>query len=116
MFKILSKKRGYDLGKEAEDKAVKFLKKSGLSIAARNYHSRFGEIDIVAEDNEILHFVEVKASLDYDALERITNAKMAKILKTIEYYILKNGIKKDYQIDAVIINNDKIEWIKNIIG
>jgi putative endonuclease len=115
MFKIFSKKRSYDLGKEAEDKAAKFLKKSGLDIIDRNYHSRFGEIDIIAEDNKIIHFVEVKASLKYDALERITNAKMAKILKTIEYYILQNDIKKDYQIDAVIINNDKIEWIKNII-
>jgi putative endonuclease len=48
------------------------LKKSGLKIIEQNFHSRFGEIDIVAEKDDILHFVEVKAtSKDYDALDRI---------------------------------------------
>ncbi|MDR1976141.1 MAG: YraN family protein [Campylobacteraceae bacterium] len=102
-------------GREAEETAARFLEKASLKIIARNYHSRFGEIDIIAEDENALHFVEVKAtSGNYDPLERITPSKMAKIAKTIEYYILKNDIKKEYQIDAMIVTNGNIEWIKNI--
>ncbi|MDR0761715.1 MAG: YraN family protein, partial [Campylobacteraceae bacterium] len=63
----------------------------------------------------VLHFVEVKAtSGDYDPLERITSLKMKKIMKTIEYYILKNDVQKEYQIDAVIVTNGNIEWVQNI--
>ncbi len=43
-----------------EDKACKFLKKQGFEILKRNFHSKFGEIDIIAKKDEILHFIEVK--------------------------------------------------------
>ncbi|MDR2099426.1 MAG: YraN family protein [Campylobacteraceae bacterium] len=101
--------------RQAEERAARFLEKAGLKIVARNYHSRFGEIDIVAEDENVLHFVEVKAtSGDYDPLERITALKMQKIIKTIEYYILKEGIRKEYQIDALIVTNGSVEWVRNV--
>ncbi|MDR3346109.1 MAG: YraN family protein [Campylobacteraceae bacterium] len=118
MFKIFSsskpKTTALDIGKTAELKAAKFLRKNGLKILEQNFHSRFGEIDIIAEDDEILHFVEVKASEKYDALARITPSKMEKIVKTIEYYMMKNDSEKDFQIDALVLEGGKIEWIKNI--
>lgn len=43
-----------------EDKACNFLKKQGFEILKRNFHSKFGEIDIIAKKDEILHFIEVK--------------------------------------------------------
>ena len=43
-----------------EDKACAFLKKQGFKILKRNFHSKFGEIDIIATKDEILHFIEVK--------------------------------------------------------
>jgi putative endonuclease len=119
MFKLFAKKQTkynmLDFGKKAENRAVKFLKKNGLKILEQNYHSRFGEIDIIAESRDVLHFVEVKATNnEYDPLYRITTAKIEKITKTIEFYLLKNDVQKEYQIDAVIIYKDNIEWIKNI--
>ncbi|MDR3178173.1 MAG: YraN family protein [Campylobacteraceae bacterium] len=115
-FKIFARKKDKTPAwRQAEEKAARFLEKAALKIVARNYHSRFGEIDIIAEEESVVHFVEVKAtSGSYDPLERITSSKMEKITKTIEYYILKNGIKKEYQIDAVVVTNSGIEWIKNI--
>ncbi|MDR2080514.1 MAG: YraN family protein [Campylobacteraceae bacterium] len=115
-FKFFTKKKDkISSWREAEERSARFLEKAGLKITARNYHSRFGEIDIVAEEENILHFVEVKATEgDYDPLERITLSKMEKITKTVEYYILKNGIQKEYQIDAVIVTNSNIEWVQNI--
>ncbi len=102
------------VGLQAESRAVEYLKNSGYSIVERNFHSRFGEIDIVAKKDTILHFFEVKYSKEYDALERITPKKLQKIIKTVDYYIYRKNINLDYQIDALIMNDSSIEIIKNI--
>ena len=81
----------YKFGFESENKAVKFLKSHGFEILERNFHSRFGEIDIIAKKDEILHFIEVKAtSKNYETAYRITSSKFSKILKTIKFYKIKN--------------------------
>lgn len=102
------------VGLKAEEKAVEYLKDNGYSIIERNFHSRFGEIDIIAKKDDILHFFEVKYSKDYDAITRITPKKLHKIIKTIDYYIYKKNIDSDYQIDALIVNNKLIEIVENI--
>lgn len=105
----------YIFGFDAEKRAAKFLKKSGFEILGQNFHSRFGEIDIIAKKGEILHFIEVKAtSGDYMAAERVTSAKIAKILKSIDYYLMKNGLNLDFQVDLIVVNNNKIELLENI--
>ncbi|CAD7288303.1 hypothetical protein LMG7974_00926 [Campylobacter majalis] len=106
----------YLFGISSEDRAIKFLKNSGYKIVCRNFHSRFGEIDIVAYDRDgILCFIEVKATnTDLDASYRLTNAKYAKILKTIEFYMLKNRTDADFEISLLVINKNKIELIRNI--
>ena len=43
-----------------EDKACEFLKKQKFEILKRNFRSKFGEIDIIAKKDGILHFIEVK--------------------------------------------------------
>ena len=101
-------------GKEAEDKASSFLEANGYMILDRNFHSKFGEIDIIAQKENILHFCEVKFSEKYDPLIQITPQKMQKIIKTIQYYFLKTRSIKDYQIDAILVKSKTIEMIKNI--
>lgn len=49
------------MGREGEDRACQYLRQQGYEIIARNWRSRFGEIDIIARDKESLVFVEVKA-------------------------------------------------------
>ncbi len=49
------------LGREGEDRACAHLRARGYEIIARNWRSRFGEIDVIARDGDILAFVEVKA-------------------------------------------------------
>jgi Holliday junction resolvase-like predicted endonuclease len=48
------------IGEIGEKTACKFLVKQGFEIVERNYRKKWGEIDIIAEKEEILHFVEVK--------------------------------------------------------
>ncbi|MDE7448198.1 MAG: YraN family protein, partial [Helicobacter sp.] len=47
-------------GNLAEDKAATFLRHNDFRIVARNFYTRFGEIDIIAIKKDVLHFVEVK--------------------------------------------------------
>ena len=86
-----------------------------FEIIERNFHSKFGEIDIIAKKADMLHFIEVKATNTANsAIYRITPAKMTKILRTIEFYFLRKGIMCAYEIDAPCIDKDKVELIKNI--
>lgn len=72
-------------GKFGEDITADYLCKNGFKIITRNYHSRYGEIDIIAKDSEFIAFVEVKARNE-KALERpaaaVTAAKRRKIIQT----------------------------------
>ncbi len=103
-----------EVGLQAEEKAVKYLEKQGYFVVERNFHSRFGEIDIIAQKDEILHFFEVKYSKNYDAITRITPQKLQKIIKTVNYYLMKKNPDYDYQIDALIVNETSIEIVENI--
>lgn len=105
---------GLKEGLEAEDRASCYLQQIGFKILERNFHSKFGEIDIVASKEGILHFFEVKFSQKSDPILRIIPSKMAKIIKTIGYYFLTKHIYCDYQIDAILVTPEKIEIIHNI--
>ena len=54
-----------NMGLWGENKAVEFLKAKNYTILARNYHSRFGEIDIIARKQNTIIFVEVKTAQLY---------------------------------------------------
>ena len=49
-----------ELGVWGEEKAARFLQEKGYRIIERNYHSRYGEIDLILEDDRYLVFAEVK--------------------------------------------------------
>lgn len=105
----------YLFGKSSEDLACEFLLKNGCKILARNFSSKFGEIDVIAKKDGVLRFVEIKATQgDYEAEYRLTPAKFNKILKTIDFYLLQNGANADFQVDLIAIKKSEIKWIENI--
>lgn len=109
-------------GKQAEELAANYLAEQNIEIVTRNFHSRFGEIDLIALDKEILLFIEVRYRKDEHflaAIETIDQHKCKRIVITSEYYLNKH---KKYQsnlcrYDVITITGalDKpvIEWIKN---
>ena len=101
-------------GFAAEERVANFLRQKGFEIVERNFASKFGEIDIIAKRDGVIHFIEVKASRRYERIERITPAKMRKIFKTIDYYFLCRGVQNDYCVDAAVVREDEIELIENI--
>jgi len=102
-------------GNIAEDKAVLFLEERGYFIAQRNFYSRFGEIDIIATKDDVLHFIEVKSGEDYElAIQNITPRKLSRIIKTANVYMKKNSLDVDFMLDAVVVTPLNIEMVENI--
>lgn len=102
-------------GNLAEDKACEFLYDKGFSILEQNFYSRFGEIDIIAIKDEVLHFIEVKSGLDYEtAIQNITPKKISRIIRTLNVYMKKNALYVDFMIDAVVVTPKEIQLVENI--
>ena len=101
-------------GDISEEKAVEFLENLSFEIIDRNFYTRFGEIDIIAKKNNILHFIEVKSGKNFQSIYNVTPKKLQRIIKTLNLYLQKNRLNNSYQIDVITIDNDKIEFIENI--
>ncbi|MEN9658752.1 MAG: hypothetical protein RL571_2217 [Pseudomonadota bacterium] len=106
------------LGLAAENTAVIFLQQQGLKIIARNWQCKRGEIDIVAKDGNTLVFVEVRQRRNRrfgGAAASIGPAKRAKLRATAQYYLLKVSPLPLCRFDAICIEGETINWLKNCI-
>ncbi|NEW05528.1 YraN family protein [Paenibacillus sp. SYP-B3998] len=79
------------LGKHGEELAAHFLSEQGYAIVARNWRCRTGELDIVAEFEGVLVFVEVRTRRPSSsfgiAKESIDYRKQLKVRETAQYYL-----------------------------
>lgn len=93
---------------KAELMAIEYLKRNNYNILDTNFKFwRFGEIDIIASSSDITTFIEVKYRSNdtfWSAEESISKQKKYKILKSIEYYCLKNNINLEHiRFDVIVI-------------
>ncbi|MBQ8605183.1 MAG: YraN family protein [Clostridia bacterium] len=99
-------------GKQYETAAAIYLKFHGYTVVDRNYHSRFGEIDIIARKKETLVFVEVKArgrNAICEPAYAVDVYKQKKILKTAQFYILhKSKEDCDIRFDVIEITKGRL--------
>lgn len=78
------------LGQIGEDLAAKYLLRNSYEILARNFHSKYGEIDIIATKRDTIYFFEVKTRRPNSFTqpeESITHQKISRIFKTAQVYI-----------------------------
>ena len=91
------------IGDKGEDFAASYFEKQGYKIKARNVHSRYGEIDLIAENEDTVVFVEVKTR-SHDSLDRaadaVTPLKQKKIILTALDYISKSNTDKIMRFDV----------------
>ena len=83
-------------GRLGENLAVRFLKKNGFRIVTRNYRCRFGEIDVIAEQDDQLVFVEVRShgsSQRYLPEETVNAQKQQRLSRTALTYIQTYGLE-----------------------
>jgi putative endonuclease len=108
-------------GSRAEDTAADFLQQQGLTLVERNYRCRFGEIDLIARDGEMLVFIEVRLRSSRafgGAAASITAAKRHKLLLTARHYLAGRRRTPACRFDAVLLAGDAAapEWLKNVFG
>ncbi|HDD52725.1 MAG TPA: hypothetical protein ENF32_01485, partial [Thermosulfidibacter takaii] len=99
------------LGKKGEDLAVSLLKEQGYKIRERNFYTRWGEIDVVAEKGGCLHLVEVRTVTRgglLDPREALSRKKQDHLWRAVQIYLKKTGWKGDYSVDFIAI-----EWDEN---
>ena len=113
------------IGKTGESIAATYLERNGYVILRANYRVREGEIDIIAEKEGQLVFVEVKTRRA-DAFgppeDSLTTAKMARLIKVAQTYLSEVGREHAYwRIDliAIVMNRSgrvlRIEHIENAV-
>ena len=104
------------LGRQGEKAAIKFLKKNGYRIIEKNFHTKAGEIDIIAEQEKVLVFVEVKTrsgSRWGHPVEALTAHKQKKIASIASSFLAKHKIQdRECRFDVVSILGDP-EFPKN---
>ena len=98
-------------GVAGEVLAARFLRDKGYRILSSNYHSRFGEIDIIAEDGPYIVFVEVKARSEHSMTlprEAVTPDKTKKILRTASMYVkaYPSNLQPRFDVVEVWVSDD----------
>ncbi len=109
------KQNNHHLGQITEAAAAEYLHSNGYQIIERNYHNRFGEIDIIARDNKTLVFVEVKAKTGVEfgsPEEMVGKSKLAKVRRMGSLYMEDKMLP--CRIDVVAIVVDKNETITRL--
>ena len=113
------KKNKHLLGNIGESFAVKFLQNKNIKIIEKNFHTPYGEIDIIGIDENELVFFEVKTRTDSfeSAQSSISYKKQQKIKLSANIFLSKNPKYQTYftRFDAILIlTKDTIYKIKHL--
>ena len=117
-------------GEFTESLACQFLENKGFKFIERNFNCRFGEIDLIMQDNDSLVFVEVRYRRNNNygsGAETITANKQSKLIKTASAYLQRHAKLNQYParfdvisitgpIETTNIENIKFDWIENAFG
>ena len=106
-----------DFGKYGEELASQFCRKENLKIVKRNYRCQFGEIDIIARRDNVLHFIEVKNRTNDLIPGRcaVNSSKQRHIRKSAQNYLLQNKLTNECLVsfDVIEITDGKLEFLEN---
>jgi len=107
-----------EIGQIGEDLACKFVKNKGFRVVDRNYWKKWGEIDIIAEKDHIIRFIEVKTVShetkngvlceSYDTYlpeENVHPRKLKRMSRVIQTYLIDKDIsdEKEWQFDVLAV-------------
>lgn len=109
-------------GDFGEDIAAAHLAQHGYAIIARNFRTRLGEIDLIAQSEHCLVFVEVKlrkVGARVGGAESVTPAKQAKLRLAAEAYLQQHPVDIPCRFDVLAIETAPngqvaaIQWIEH---
>jgi len=112
-----------DLGQIAEDHAARYLRSRGYRVLARNYRASTGEIDLIAEHDGAVVFVEVKSRSAHEvaqARDSVTSAKQRRIARTAAAWLAAQGgrerVTRFDVVEVAITPEGRVEEISVIPG
>ncbi len=103
------KTQNKETGRIGENLVTEALKKKGYEILERNFSNKFGEIDIIAKDKNILVFVEVKTKKGEEfglPEEMINSKKLWKIRNMANLYMNRNDLPCRIDVVAIVLDQD----------
>lgn len=117
-------------GNKGEDIACVFLEKNGYKVVDRNYLKKYGEIDIVAISNGIIHFFEVKSITSlvpqndsHRPEDNVHGLKTKRLRRMVETYLEEKGggLNREFYFHILCVylsiknSSARVKWIKNVI-
>lgn len=118
----LPQRPGHDLGRDAEQRACRFLQTHGLTLLARNYRCRYGEIDLVMQDGTGTVFVEVRYRGNRrfaGGAESIDHRKRARLIAAALHYLQRHpaAAARPARFDVIALapgsGDDALQWIRD---
>ena len=107
-----------EFGKEGEKLAADFLLENGYDILYKNYRYLKAEIDIIAQKENVLAIVEVRARSNDQIIptaETITPKKIKLLVAAADNYIVENDLDVEVRFDVItILKNSKIFKIEHL--
>ena len=110
---VTQKPYSHQLGREAETRAASYLTTKGYKICTRNYRFEKGEIDLIAQQDNILAFIEVKVrtNLRFGYPEHfVTDTQQERYLATASQYIEEINWKGLIRFDIIAMTYQKQKW------
>ncbi len=110
MIRIFTSKT-QKVGERGEKIAMQFLQKHGFTIIEQNYSARYGEIDIVAQNGDMLYLVEVKSqniNTTINPFENLTPKKIRSLTVMTQIYIEHKKWEGDYRLIGCLVRLDDI--------
>ena len=108
-----------EIGRIGEQLVAEYLCHKGNIIVAQNYHSKFGEIDIIAENKEELIFVEVKTRKENSLMapaDVVDAQKQIKITKTSAEFLRKLHWTGKFRFDIAEVTYKKDKSDNNVFS
>ena len=104
-------------GAQGEQQALKYVKKLGYKILEKNFTTKIGEIDIIAQDKNSLVFIEVKNRTSQKfgrPSEAVNNHKQHKIKQVAQLFLQKTKKTSNFcRFDVLEVLDNEINYILN---
>lgn len=97
----------FETGRQAEAQAAVFLQHKGCAIIGQNWRTRWCEIDVIAQRDNVVFFCEVKyrrTNLQGSGLEYITPKKIVQMRFAAESWVHMHGWRGEYQLCAIEVS------------
>jgi putative endonuclease len=102
-----------EFGKEGEEIATNFLVEKGYRIREKNYRYRKAEIDIIAQKDDVLAVVEVRARSNDRIMpiaDTVNPKKIQLLIKGANHYVTSRGLDVEVRFDIITVLKNETDF------